>query len=246
MSSTILMIDDDTALLRLTELNLTKAGYRFVSAQHGISGLQMLEQEHPSLVLLDVSMPKLDGWETCRLIREVSDVPIIMLTGRDEETDKARGLDLGADDYLTKPFGFVELQARIRAMLRRSTMPSVNQHPWQKTRFHTGGLVVDIPSHHVTLYGKPVALTPTEFRLLEHMLKHAGMVMTHSQLLTAAWGFAYSEATELLKPAISRLRQKVEDDPSHPTLIQTVHGVGYRLILAPATTKSSSKTPKEG
>jgi len=242
MSSTILMIDDDTPLLRLTELNLTKAGYRFVSAQHGIAGLQMLEQEHPSLVLLDVTMPKLDGWETCRLIREVSDVPIIMLTGRDEETDKARGLDLGADDYLTKPFGFVELQARIRAMLRRATMPSVNQQHRQKTRFHTGGLVVDIPSHHVTLYGKPIALTPTEFRLLEHLLKHAGMVLTHSQLLTAAWGFAYSEATELLKPTISRLRQKVEDDPSHPTLIQTVHGVGYRLILTPATTNPPTKT----
>ena len=245
MNSPILMIDDDNALLRLTELNLTKAGYRFVSAQHGIAGLQMLEHEHPSLVLLDVSMPKLDGWETCRLIREISDVPIIMLTGRDEETDKARGLDLGADDYLTKPFGFVELQARIRAMFRRATMPSVNQQHRQKTRFHTGGLVVDIPSHHVTLYGKPVALTPTEFRLLEHMLKHAGMVLTHSQLLTAAWGFAYSEATELLKPTISRLRQKVEDDPSHPTLIQTVHGVGYRLILAPATTKPPTQTEEE-
>lgn len=245
MSSTILMIDDDAALLRLTELNLTKAGYCFVSAQHGIAGLQMLEQEHPSLVLLDVSMPKLDGWETCRLIREVSDVPIIMLTGRDEETDKARGLDLGADDYLTKPFGFVELQARIRAMLRRATMPSVNQQHRQKTRFHTGGLLVDIPSHHVTLYGKPMALTPTEFRLLEHMLKHAGMVLTHSQLLTAAWGFAYSEATELLKPTISRLRQKVEDDPSHPALIQTVHGVGYRLILAPATTNTPTQTEEE-
>ena len=235
MSSTILMIDDDTALLRLTELNLTKAGYRFVSAQHGIAGLQMLEREHPSLVLLDVNMPKLDGWETCRLIREVSDVPIIMLTGRDEETDKARGLDLGADDYLTKPFGFVELQARIRAMLRRATMPSVDQKSWQTTRFHIGGLVVDIPSHRVTLHGKPISLTPTEFRLLEHLLKHAGIVLTHSQLLTAAWGFAYSDATELLKPAISRLRQKVEEDPSHPTLIQTVHGVGYRLVLAQAT-----------
>ena len=235
MSSTILMIDDDTALLRLTELNLTKAGYRFVAAQHGIAGLQMLEQEHPSLVLLDVSMPKLDGWETCRLIREVSDVPIMMLTGRDEETDKARGLDLGADDYLTKPFGFVELQARIRAILRRATMPSVDQKARQATRFQTGGLVVDIPSHHVTLHGKPVSLTPTEFRLLEHLLKHAGIVLTHSQLLTAAWGFAYSDATELLKPAMSRLRQKVEEDPSHPTLIQTVHGVGYRLVLAQAT-----------
>ncbi len=245
MNSTILMIDDDAALLRLTELNLTKEGYRFISAQHGIAGLQMLEHEHPSLVLLDISMPKLDGWETCRLIREVSDVPIIMLTGRDAETDKAMGLDLGADDYLTKPFGFVELRARIRAMLRRAEMPSVNQRHQQKSLFHSGGLVVDIPLHQVTLHGKPVALTPTEFRLLEHMLKHAGIVLTHGQLLTAAWGFAYSEATELLKPTISRLRQKIEEDPSHPTLIQTVHGVGYRLILAPAATKIAAETEKE-
>ncbi|MGZ3623811.1 MAG: response regulator, partial [Ktedonobacteraceae bacterium] len=233
MTETILMIDDDTALLRLAELNLTKAGYRFVSAQHGIAGLQMLEREHPSLVLLDVSMPKLDGWETCRLIRQVSDVPILMLTGRDEETDKARGLDLGADDYLTKPFGFVELEARIRALLRRATMPSVKENRKLQSRFRSGGLVVDIAAHQVTRQGKPVVLTPTEFRLLEYLLKHAGMVLTHSQLLTAVWGFAYSEATELLKPTISRLRQKVEEDPSHPTLIQTVHGVGYRLVLTP-------------
>ena len=234
MTETILMIDDDTALLRLAELNLTRAGYRFVSAQHGIAGLQMLEREHPSLVLLDVSMPRLDGWETCRLIREVSDVPILMLTGRDEEADKARGLDLGADDYLTKPFGFVELEARIRALLRRADMPSTKERRKPQSRFRSGRLVVDIAAHQVALDGKPVALTPTEFRLLEHLLKHAGMVLTHSQLLTAAWGFAYSEATELLKPAISRLRQKVEEDPSHPTLIQTVHGVGYRLVLASA------------
>jgi len=229
MNATILMIDDDTALLRLTELNLTKAGYRFVSAQHGIAGLQMLEHEHPSLVLLDVSMPKLDGWETCWLIREVSEVPIIMLTGRDEEADKARGLDLGADDYLTKPFGFVELQARIRAMLRRANMPSVNQPHQQKSLFHSGELVVDLPSHQVTLHGKPVALTPTEFRLLEQMLKHAGMVLTHGQLLTAAWGFAYSGATDLLKPTVSRLRQKIEEDPQRPEYILTSRGVGYRF-----------------
>ncbi len=242
--NTILMIDDDVALLRLTELNLTKAGYRFVSAQHGIAGLQMLENEHPSLVLLDVNMPKLDGWETCRLIREISDVPIIMLTGRDDEIDKARGLDLGADDYLTKPFGFVELQARARAALRRATMPSVNQRLQQKQVFHVGTLVVDIPAHQVKKDGKAVALTPTEFRLLEHLLKHAGMVLTHSQLLTAAWGYAYSDANELLKPTISRLRQKVEENPAHPTHIQTVHGVGYRFILAPATAQIPAETQK--
>lgn len=240
MTETILMIDDDSALLRLAELNLSRAGYRFVSAQHGIAGLQMLEREHPSLVLLDVSMPKLDGWETCRLIREVSDVPILMLTGRDEETDKARGLDLGADDYLTKPFGFVELEARIRALLRRAEMPSIKERRKLQSRFRSGALVVDIAAHQATLHGTPLALTPTEFRLLKHLLKHAGMVLTHSQLLTAVWGYAYSEATELLKPAISRLRQKVEEDPSHPTLIQTVHGVGYRLVLAPASTNTAS------
>jgi DNA-binding response OmpR family regulator len=233
MSTTILMIDDDEALLRLAELNLTKAGYRFVSARHGIAGLQLLESEQPALVLLDISMPKLNGWETCRLIREVSDVPIIVLTARDDEVDKARGLDLGADDYLTKPFGFVELQARIRAVLRRAGQSAEARRQQRQQVYMVEALVVDVPKHVVTRHGKPVALTPTEFRLLEHLLKHAGLVLSHQQLLSAVWGFAYSEATELLKPTISRLRQKIEEDPSHPQIIQTVHGVGYRLVLLP-------------
>jgi two-component system, OmpR family, response regulator VicR len=233
MSTTILMIDDDEALLRLAELNLTKAGYRFVSARHGIAGLQLLESEQPALVLLDISMPKLNGWETCRLIREVSEVPIIVLTARDDEVDKARGLDLGADDYLTKPFGFVELQARIRAVLRRAGQSAEARRQQRQQAYMVGALVVDVPKHVVTRHGKPVALTPTEFRLLEHLLKHAGLVLSHQQLLSAVWGFAYSEATELLKPTISRLRQKIEEDPSHPQIIQTVHGVGYRLVLLP-------------
>lgn len=234
MNTTILMIDDDAALLRLAELNLTKSGYHFVFAQHGITGLQLLESEKPSLVLLDVSMPKLNGWETCRLIREVSDVPIIMLTGRDDEADKARGLDLGADDYLTKPFGFVELHARIRAVLRRAEMPSMHQLHQKQSVYRIGALVVNIPSHTVTQHGKPVALTPIEFRVLEHLLNNANLVLSHHQLLTTVWGFAYSDATELLKPTISRLRQKIEEDPSHPKVIQTVHGVGYRLTMTPA------------
>lgn len=231
MTTTILMIDDDDALLRLTELNLTKAAYRFVSAKHGIAGLQMLESEKPDLVLLDITMPKLDGWETCRLIREVSDVPIIVVTGSDDETDKARGLDLGADDYVTKPFGMVELQARIRAVLRRAEMPAKSHSSHKQSRYRVGALVVDIPAHVVTRHGQAVSLTPTEFRLLEHMLTHAGMVLSHSQLLTAVWGFAYSDATELLKPTISRLRQKIEENPENPSIIETVYGVGYRLVL---------------
>ncbi len=230
-NTTILMIEDDEALVRLTELNLTKAGYRFVSAEHGIAGLQLLESEKPALVLLDITMPKLDGWETCRLIREVSDVPIIVVTGNDDEADKARGLDLGADDYVTKPFGMVELQARIRAALRRAEMPSVSQRQQKQTVYRLGALVVDIPAHTVTRQGKPVALTPTEFRLLEHLLLHAGLVLSHGQLLTAVWGREYVDATELLKPTISRLRQKIEADPAHPEIVETVHGVGYRLVL---------------
>ncbi len=231
MNTTILMIDDDEALVRLTELNLTKGAYRFVSAKHGIAGLQMVESEKPDLVLLDITMPKLNGWETCRLIREVSDVPIIVVTGSDDETDKARGLDLGADDYVTKPFGMVELQARIRAVLRRADMPARSQRGQKRSRYRVGPLVVDVPAHIVTCRGQSVDLTPTEFRVLEHLLIHAGMVLSHSQLLTAVWGFAYSDATELLKPTISRLRQKIEDDPAAPGIIETVYGVGYRLIL---------------
>ncbi len=229
MNTTILMIDDDEALVRLTELNLTKAGYRFVSASHGIAGLQMMESEKPSLVLLDITMPKLNGWETCRLIRQVSDVPIIVLTGSDDEADKARGLDLGADDYVTKPFSLVELQARIRAVLRRAEMPSMSERSAKPTRYRIGALVVDIPAHSVTRHGQPVALTPTEFRLLEYLLVNDGMALSHRQLLTAVWGLTSSDETDLLKPTISRLRQKIEQDPSHPRIIETVHGVGYRL-----------------
>jgi DNA-binding response OmpR family regulator len=236
MNATILMIDDDKALLRLTELNLAKEGYGFTAAEHGIAGVQALERVRPALILLDITMPKLNGWETCRLIREVSDVPIIMLTGRDDEADKARGLDLGADDYLTKPFSFVELQARIRAALRRAALPSTIARR-QKDVYRIGPLVVNVPAHTVTRRGESVAITPTEFRLLKQLLDHAGLVLTHRQLLNAVWGFEYGDAVELLKPTISRLRQKVEDDPAQPRLIQTVHGVGYRLISpqAPST-----------
>lgn len=231
MSTTVLMIDDDAALQRLVELSITKEGYEFVAADNGIAGLQALERVQPSVILLDVAMPKLDGWETCRLLREVTDVPIIMLTARDDEADKARGLDLGADDYVTKPFGFVELLARVRAALRRADMPRAQAKRGEDSTYRAGALVVDVRAHTVTRRGRPVDLTPLEFRLLEHLFESAGMVMTHRQLLTSVWGFAYADDTDLLKPAISRLRQKVEEDPAHPRLIQTVHGVGYRLVV---------------
>ena len=230
LSTTILMVDDDAALVRLVELNLTQAGFRFVSALHGIAGIQQLEHEHPHLVLLDVVMPKLDGWETCRLMRQVSQVPIIMLTARDDDVDKAHGLDMGADDYLTKPFSFVELQARIRAALRRAEMPAVDTIRMQQV-FHVESLTVDLAAHQVTREGAIIPLTPTEFRVLAHLLQHSGQVLTHQQILVEVWGYGYADATELLKPVISRLRQKIERDPAHTMLIQTVHGVGYRCTI---------------
>ena len=230
LSTTILMVDDDAALVRLVELNLTQAGFRFVSALHGIAGLQQIEHEHPHLVLLDIAMPKLDGWETCRLMRQVSQVPIIMLTARDDDVDKAHGLDLGADDYLTKPFSFVELQARIRAALRRAEMPAVDAVRIRQV-FHLDALTVDLAAHQVTREGTIIPLTPIEFRVLAHLLQHSGQVLTHQHLLVEVWGYGYEDATELLKPVISRLRQKIEPDPAHPLFIQTVHGVGYRCII---------------
>jgi two-component system KDP operon response regulator KdpE len=229
MSDTVLMIDDDRALLRLAELSLTRGGYRFVQAEHGIDGIQALQREQPALVLLDISMPRLDGWETCRRIRELSAVPIIIVTGRDDEADKARGLDLGADDYLTKPFGFVELHARVRAALRRAALPALTRRKVQ-TVYTLGSLTVNVPAHTVTRRGVPVPLTPTEFRLLTQLLENAGLVLTHRQLLTAVWGFSYADANDVLKPTISRLRQKIEVDPTQPRMIQTVHGVGYRFV----------------
>jgi two-component system KDP operon response regulator KdpE len=229
MSPTVLMIDDDRALLRLAELSLTKAGYQFIQAEHGLAGVQVLERAQPALVLLDISMPRLDGWETCRLIREISTVPIIIVTGRDDEADKARGLDLGADDYLTKPFGFVELHARIRAALRRAALPATTRHKVHAV-YTMGSFVVNVPAHTVTRHDVPVLLTPTEFRLLTELVENAGLVLTHRRLLTAVWGFSYGDATDLLKPTISRLRQKIEVDPAQPRMIQTVHGVGYRFV----------------
>jgi len=237
MGTRILLVDDHPVVRRgLKHLLGVQPGWEIIDeAADGVEAVEKAQRLDPDVVLLDISMPKLNGWETCRLIREISNVPIIILTGRDDEIDKARGLDLGADDYLTKPFGFVELQARIRATLRRAEMPSVNRTSQQKTGIYQfDSLMVNVPMHMVTRKHVPIALTPTEFRLLEYLLRHANMVLSHHQLLSAVWGPEYSDAVELLKPTVSRLRQKIEEDPTHPNLIQTVHGVGYRLMIPSA------------
>ncbi len=221
---TILAIDDDRTTLRLLQDALTKAGLKAILASNGIDGLQELYASQPDLVLLDVMMPRMDGWETLARIRQLSRVPVIMLTAKDTEPEKVRAFQLGVDDYVTKPFSFAELSARIQAVLRRShmTVPEA-----KNKRYSSGDLVLDVDAHRVTKAGKLVELTPTEFRLLQTLAEHAGRVLTHEQLLEQVWGYDGAEDTGYIKRYIWYLRQKLEDDPTNPRHILTERGFGY-------------------
>lgn len=221
---TVLVIDDDKTLLRLLQEALTKAGYQVILTSNGIDGLQEMYARQPDLVLLDVMMPRMDGWETLSRIRQISRVPVIMLTAKDGEQEKVRGFNLGVDDYVTKPFSFAELVARAGAVLRRARTSA----PVAKNkRYSSGDLVLDVDAHRVTKGGKLVELTPTEFRLLETLAEHAGRVLTHEQLLEKVWGYDAGEDTGYIKRYIWYLRQKLEDDPTNPQHILTERGFGY-------------------
>jgi two-component system KDP operon response regulator KdpE len=203
---------------------LSKAGYQVILTSNGIDGLQEMYARQPDLVLLDVMMPRMDGWETLSRIRQISRVPVIMLTAKDGEQEKVRGFNLGVDDYVTKPFSFAELVARAGAVLRRArTSGPVTKNK----RYSSGNLVLDVDAHRVTKSGKLVELTPTEFRLLETLAEHAGRVLTHEQLLEKVWGYDAGEDTGYIKRYIWYLRQKLEDDPTNPQHILTERGFGY-------------------
>lgn len=221
---TVLVIDDDKTLLRLLQEALSKAGYQVILTSNGIDGLQEMYARQPDLVLLDVMMPRMDGWETLSRIRQISRVPVIMLTAKDGEQEKVRGFSLGVDDYVTKPFSFAELVARAGAVLRRArtSVPVA-----KNKRYSSGDLVLDVDAHRVTKGGKLVELTPTEFRLLETLAEHAGRVLTHEQLLEKVWGYDAGEDTGYIKRYIWYLRQKLEDDPTNPQHILTERGFGY-------------------
>ena len=195
-------------------------------ASSGMEALQEFAQQQPDLVVLDVTMPPPDGFEVCRRIREQSPVPILMLTVRDSTLDKVRALDLGADDYLTKPFDHLELLARLRALMRRAnpTLGLAGQ------RFVAGDLVLDFATHEVRVQDQVVQLTSTEYRLLEELVRHAGKVLPHQFLLEQVWGPEYTRDTQYLKVFIRRLRQKLGDDAEHPQYIQTEWGMGYRFV----------------
>lgn len=222
----ILLIDDDAELPGVVGVALEREGFEVIMAPDGPEGLRAAYRHHPDLVILDVMMPRLDGWKTCQRLRELSDVPIIMLTAKTRETDVVKGLILGADDYVTKPFSVAELVARVQACLRR-TEPG-NSRP-ESTVLVSGDLRVDLVRRKVTLRGEPVDLTPTEFRLLSLLARNRGKVVPHHKLLREVWGPEYTEEFDYLHLYVSYLRRKIEIEPANPEFIKTAWGEGYYL-----------------
>jgi DNA-binding response OmpR family regulator len=222
----ILAVDDEPLYQHLYKVNLEKEGYDVVTSSNGEDALDMVTSRHPDLVVLDVMMPKLDGITTCERIRQFSNVPIIIVTARGEENDRVRGLNVGADDYVVKPFSATELIARVRAVLRRS---QTAEQPTQSRYFTHGNLKIDFARAEVWKENKPVFLSATEYRLLIQFAHHVGEVMTAEELLVAIWGSAYREDKEILWVSIARLRQKLEDNPHSPQHIVTRAGLGYLM-----------------
>jgi len=223
----ILVVDDEPRMIRFIRLNLEHDGFDVSEAATGAAALTQLRDSLPDLMLLDVMMPELDGFETLRLVREISSVPVIMLTAKGDEEDRVRGLELGADDYITKPFSPRELVSRVRAVLRRTeAAPAAPHEP-----IHVDDrLKIDFDRRQVWVEGRLVRLRPTEYRLLYHLVQNAGWVVPHDQLLAKVWGYEYRDETHYLRLYINYLRQKLEPDPAHPRYILTERGVGYRCV----------------
>jgi two-component system KDP operon response regulator KdpE len=222
----ILVIDDDPAFVRLVEQVLAPAGFEVLTAASGGEGLRLLFAHRPDIVLLDVVMPEMDGWQTCRRIRDITDVPVIMLTAqKTTEEDIVYGLECGADNYLIKPVGRRELVGRVQAVLRRAELSLPEEQ--KGTTYSDGYLTVDIAQRQVLIDGERVRLTPIEFRLLALLLQNAGRILTHKQLLEGVWGWEYIDDLDYVRIYIWHLRQKIEPDQSNPRYIITEPGVGY-------------------
>ena len=227
MKTKILLVDDDQTLLSLLSQYLRESGFDVLDAPNGGAGLRLAYNERPDLVLLDVMMPGMDGWEVCARLRELSDVPIIMLTAKASEADKLRGFQLGVDDYVTKPFSFAELVARIQAILGRA------RDERDETGYVAHGeIVLDMEKYQASISGRTLDLTPTEFRLLEVLVRRKGKVVSDKDLIGEVWG-SYRSDPALVRRYILMLRKKIETDPSSPIWLQTVRGFGYRLGTGP-------------
>ncbi len=223
----VAVIDDDPRLLRFVRANLEAEGYRVCTAEDADPGLELIAREMPDLVILDIMLPGGDGYELCQRLREFSPVPVLMLTAKVEESDKVKGLRLGADDYLTKPFGIQELLARVEALLRRTKTP---EGPKPSYSFTSGDLAIDFSRRRVTVRGKEVAFSPTEYRLLCELANNAGRVMLHEELLTRVWGAEYRDELEYLRAYVRHLRRKIEKEASRPEYILSRPGIGYMLV----------------
>ena len=226
-SKRILIIDDEPDVRRAVRLTiqLQEPEWEVLEAENGDVGLLKVEAEQPDLVLLDLIMPDMNGFETLKQLRLFSDVPVIILTVRDDELDKVRGLELGADDYIVKPFGHLELMARLRSVLRRAEGSVASQ----EKPLVLDDLRIDFNTHQVTLHGEPIPMTATEYRLLELLARNVGRVVTYQTLLNRVWGRYAVDSNDYLKVYIHRLRQKLGEDPAHPHFIHTVRGQGYML-----------------
>jgi two-component system KDP operon response regulator KdpE len=226
----VLVVDDETRLANMLQMNLQAEGIRSVVASNGREALDALREDMPDIILLDVMMPGMDGYETLRRIRIASQVPVIMLTAKDQEDDRIKGLELGADDYIGKPFSYRELLSRIRAVLRRHHTPA----PATLGQIVVDDrLAIDFNKREVLIHGERVNLRPTEYRLLYHLVQRAGYVMTHNELLAKVWGPEYHDETHYLRLYVTYLRQKIEVDPANPVYILTERGVGYRFMEIP-------------
>ena len=223
----ILAVDDEQRMVRFIQLNLEQDGFQVITAYNGKEALEQVRTQLPDLILLDIMMPDINGFEVLRKIREVSNVPVIMLTAKGEEEDRIQGLELGADDYITKPFSPRELVSRIRAVLRRTKTFQEDQVDLIKV---DDRLTIDFSRREVWLDGEKVDLRPTEYRLLYHLVQNAGWVNTHEQLLSKVWGFEYQDEPHYVRLYVNYLRKKLEEDPSNPKYILTERGVGYRFV----------------
>ena len=224
IKESVLLVDDDATLLELLGEHLETTGYQVLRANRGTEALQVAAETKPELVVLDVMMPGMDGWEVCRRLRETSSVPIILLTAKDQEIDKLRGFRLGIDDYVTKPFSFAELTARVGAILGRARVAGM---PQQEIR--SGDLLIDLERRRVTVRGSAVDLTPTEYRLLTFLARHANRPVPTEQLLREVWGPEYHAEVDYVKRFVWALRKKIEADPGAPQHILTERGFGYRF-----------------
>ena len=224
--ASILVVDDEPHVQKLVKANLESSGYKVLLADDGEQAVHMVEEEIPDLVILDLMLPKMDGYAVCRRVREFSAVPVIMLTARSAQVDLVHGFEVGADDYLTTPFSVTELLVRVQAVLRRTKWP---EEILSRQGFKAGPFEIDFAQHRVTVDGEPVKLTPTEYRLLSYLASNPNRVVSHRELLRAVWGPEYGEETEYLRVYMRYLRQKLEPQPSDPRYLLTQPGAGYML-----------------